>query len=139
MPRCIISSAPVSDTGGGRAQALLEQSQARQLIFSRRIYTPMNDGNAKTLPLLRTIDLFAAVWFAALNAVTFIAFGFDKWRASGSQRRVSEFSLALLGALGGLLGMNVFRHKTAKLTFKLKYGMALIPFVAEIWAWLHWR
>jgi len=99
----------------------------------------MNDGNAKTLPLLRTIDLFAAVWFAALNAVTFIAFGFDKWRASGSQRRVSEFSLALLGALGGLLGMNVFRHKTAKLTFKLKYGMALIPFVAEIWAWLHWR
>jgi len=49
----------------------------------------------------------------------------------------------LLGTLGGwpggLLGMNVFRHKTAKLTFKLKYALALIPFATEVWAWLHWR
>jgi len=56
---------------------------------------------------------------------------------------VSEFSLVLLGALGGwpggLLGMIVFRHKTAKLTFKLKYALALIPFAVEVWAWLHWR
>jgi uncharacterized membrane protein YsdA (DUF1294 family) len=92
---------------------------------------------------MSTIDSFAAIWFAVLNAVTFIAFGFDKWRASGSKRRVSEFSLALLGALGGwpggLLGMMVFHHKTAKLTFKLKYALVLIPFVAEVWAWLHWR
>lgn len=89
------------------------------------------------------MDLFAAVWFATLNAAAFITFGFDKWRASASKRRVSEFSLVLLGALGGwpggLLGMLVFRHKTAKLTFKLKYAAGLIPFVAEIWAWTHWR
>ncbi len=103
----------------------------------------MNGRNAKTFALLRTLDLFAAVWLIVLNAVALITFGFDKWRASGSKRRVSEFSLALLGALGGwpggLLGMSVFRHKTAKLTFKLKYALALIPFVAEVWAWLHWR
>jgi uncharacterized membrane protein YsdA (DUF1294 family) len=103
----------------------------------------MHGGNAKTLPPLRNIDSFVAVWFTVLNAATFIAFGFDKWRASRSKRRVSEFSLVLLGALGGwpggLLGLNVFRHKTAKLTFKLKYALALIPFAAEIWAWLHWR
>jgi uncharacterized membrane protein YsdA (DUF1294 family) len=35
--------------------------------------------------------------------------------------------------------MIVFRHKTAKWTFKFKYVLALIPFAAEIWAWLHWR
>jgi uncharacterized membrane protein YsdA (DUF1294 family) len=108
-----------------------------------RIYTPKHARNAKTFPLLRNLDLFAATWLTLLNAVTFIAFGFDKWRASAGKRRVSEFSLALLGALGGwpggLLGMNVFRHKTAKLTFKLKYALALIPFVAEVWPWLHWR
>lgn len=46
---------------------------------------------------------------------------------------------ALGGWLGGLLGMMVFRHKTAKWTFKFKYALALIPFTAEIWAWLHWR
>ena len=103
----------------------------------------MHRGNAKRLPLLRNIDSFAAIWFAVLNAVTFLAFGFDKWRASGSKPRVSEFSLVLLGALGGwpggFLGMNVFRHKTVKLTFKLKYALALIPFAAEVWVWLHWR
>jgi uncharacterized membrane protein YsdA (DUF1294 family) len=78
-----------------------------------------------------------------MNALAFAAFGFDKWRARRSGGRVSEFNLALLGALGGwpggLLGMNIFRHKTAKWTFKLKYAAALIPFAAEVWAWLHWR
>ena len=43
---------------------------------------------------------------------------------------------ALGGWLGGLFGMMVFRHKTAKWTFKFKYALALIPFAAEVWAWL---
>jgi uncharacterized membrane protein YsdA (DUF1294 family) len=92
---------------------------------------------------VRNADNIALVWFAAFSAVTFFAFGFDKWKASHSGSRVSESSLALLGALGGwfggLIGMLVFRHKTAKWTFKFKYALALIPFVAEVWAWLHWR
>jgi uncharacterized membrane protein YsdA (DUF1294 family) len=92
---------------------------------------------------LTTIDSFAAIWFATFNAAAFITFGYDKWRSSRSGPRVSESSLALLGALGGwpggLLGMILFRHKTAKLSFKFKYALALIPFAAEVWAWLHWR
>jgi uncharacterized membrane protein YsdA (DUF1294 family) len=77
------------------------------------------------------------------SIVTFLVFGFDKWRAGGGRRRVSEFTLVSLAALGGwpggLLGMNVFRHKTAKWTFKLKFAFALVPFGAEVWAWQHWR
>ena len=92
---------------------------------------------------LKIPDSLAAVWFAVFNAATFFMFGFDKWRACRSGWRVPESVLVLLGALGGwpggLLGMIVFRHKTAKWTFKLKYAFALIPFGAEIWAWLHWR
>jgi uncharacterized membrane protein YsdA (DUF1294 family) len=92
---------------------------------------------------MKNVDSIAAIWFAVFNVAAFVMFGFDKWRASGSKRRVSEFTLALLGALGGwpggLVGMIVFRHKTAKLTFQLKYALALIPFAAEVWAWLHWR
>ena len=122
---------------------VLEQSQARQPISGGRIYAPIHNRNGKTFLLLKNIDSFAVLWFAVFNVAAFIAFGFDKWRASGSNRRVSEFCLVLLGALGGwpggLLGMNLFRHKTAKLTFKLKYALALIPFAAEIWALLHWR
>jgi uncharacterized membrane protein YsdA (DUF1294 family) len=103
----------------------------------------MHGGNAKIPPPVRNLDAFAAVWFTVLTTVTLVAFGLDKWWASAGKRRLSEFTLALLGALGGwpggLLGMIVFRHKTAKLTFKLKYALALIPFAAEVWAWLHWR
>jgi len=85
----------------------------------------------------------AAIWFTAINALAFVSFGFDKWRATRSGRRVPESNLILLGALGGwpggLAGMSVFRHKTAKGTFKLKYGLALVPFAVEVWAFLHWR
>jgi len=88
-------------------------------------------------------DSLAALWFAAFSVLTFLAFGFDKWKASRSGSRVSEFALVLLGALGGwlggLLGMLVFRHKTAKWSFQFKYALALIPFAAEVWSWHHWR
>ena len=89
------------------------------------------------------MDTFAVVWFAAINVVTFLVFGYDKWRAGRSGQRVSELTLVLFGAIGGwpggLIGMNVFRHKTAKWTFKLKYALALLPFAALVWAWWHWR
>jgi uncharacterized membrane protein YsdA (DUF1294 family) len=89
------------------------------------------------------LDSWAAAGFAAINAVTFLAFGFDKWRAGRARPRVPELTLVALGALGGwvggFLGMNVFRHKTRKLTFQYKYALALIPFLAGIWAWWHWR
>ena len=92
---------------------------------------------------MSTPDLFALIWFVFFNAVAFLAFGFDKWRAASGGRRVPEFTLVLLAALGGwpggLLGMNVFRHKTAKWSFKLKFAGALLPFAAGVWAWWHWR
>jgi uncharacterized membrane protein YsdA (DUF1294 family) len=92
---------------------------------------------------LKNADSLAAIWFVSLNGVTFLLFGFDKWCAGRSGRRVSEMTLVVLGALGGwpggLIGMNVFRHKTVKWTFKFKYALALVPFAVEIWAWLHWR
>jgi uncharacterized membrane protein YsdA (DUF1294 family) len=87
-------------------------------------------------------DIIALGWLATLSLATFLAFGFDKWRA-GSGRRVSEFKLVLMAALGGWpggwLGMKLFHHKTAKPSFKFKFALALIPFAAGIWAWCHWR
>jgi uncharacterized membrane protein YsdA (DUF1294 family) len=95
------------------------------------------------LARLNTFDRFCIIWFVAMNVCSFTAFGFDKWRATASGRRIPETTLALLGAFGGwpaaVIGMKLFRHKTAKWTFKLKYGLALLPFAAEIWAWCHWR
>jgi uncharacterized membrane protein YsdA (DUF1294 family) len=92
---------------------------------------------------LKHFDVIAAGWLVAINFVTLLAFGFDKWRAGRAGERVSEFTLALLAAIGGwpggLMGMILFRHKTAKWTFKLRFALALVPFIAGIWAWWHWR
>jgi len=92
---------------------------------------------------LKIPDAFAIAWFAAFSAAAFVTFGFDKWRASRSGRRVPESFLVLLGAVGGwpggFFGMRVFRHKTAKGSFRLKYALGLIPFLAEGWVWWHWR
>ena len=106
-------------------------------------FTPATDAQSSPETRLKTFDTVALAWFAAFSVVTFLAFGFDKWRAKRSGGRVPESFLVLLGALGGwpggLLGMKVFRHKTIKWTFQLKYALALIPFATEVWAWLHWR
>jgi len=56
------------------------------------------------------------VYIALMSLVLFITMGSDKRRAKRGKRRVPEtrlFLLALLGgAVGGTLGMYVFRHKT---------------------------
>ena len=92
---------------------------------------------------MKFADKIVLFWFVVANAATFLAFGFDKWRARRSRKRVPESTLVLLAALGGWpggwVGMNWFGHKTAKWTFKLKYVVALLPFTAEVWCWWRWR
>jgi len=74
----------------------------------------------------------------AVNAVTFAAFGLDKWRAIRGRRRLPESWLlglcAATGIVGGLIGMGVFRHKTRKASFRWK----LVPVGAlnVLWLWL---
>lgn len=68
-----------------------------------------------------------AVWLVVIDLVTFLVFGWDKWKAKykekhAAARRVPErtlFLLALLGgSLGALLGMRVWRHKTLHRSFR---------------------
>jgi uncharacterized membrane protein YsdA (DUF1294 family) len=82
-----------------------------------------------------------AGWLVAANVVTFAMFGWDKWRARREKSRVPEFTLCLWGALGGWPGgwvaMLLFRHKTAKPSFLIKYSLALL--VCAGWLYLTWR
>ena len=63
---------------------------------------------------------WAKIWIAVLllilSVIAFLAFGFDKRLAIRQRRRVSEAALIFLtvigGAIGAMLGMNLFRHKT---------------------------
>ena len=65
------------------------------------------------------------------NILVFFLYGFDKYRAKKSRRRISEKTLVLTalfqGAIGAMFAMVIFNHKTSKVKFRF-----LIPlFVIE--------
>jgi uncharacterized membrane protein YsdA (DUF1294 family) len=67
-------------------------------------------------------------YLVIINLITGGVFAWDKRLARHGRRRISESSLLLYsllgGAVGGMLGMYVFRHKTRN--FKFKWGLPLI-------------
>ncbi|MBR6339549.1 MAG: DUF1294 domain-containing protein [Alloprevotella sp.] len=79
----------------------------------------------------RQLLLLLLCYLAAINAVAFIAYGIDKWKAKRGQWRIAETTLLLLAALGGSLGawlgMKVWHHKTQHKKFR--YGIPLIIFL----------
>jgi uncharacterized membrane protein YsdA (DUF1294 family) len=77
-------------------------------------------------------------WLLVANVYTFALFGWDKWRANKTgASRVSELHLlvasALGGWMGGLVAMLLFRHKTAKISFKLKFTASFLAWAMLLW------
>lgn len=72
------------------------------------------------------------IWIllAVMNLLSFALMGIDKMKAKRGAWRIPEKTLflatALFGGLGGVLGMQVFRHKTKHLSFKIGYPALLI-------------
>ncbi|MGX8852432.1 DUF1294 domain-containing protein [Amedibacillus sp. YH-ame10] len=70
--------------------------------------------------------MFLIVW----NIITFTMMGIDKWKAIHKEMRISEKMLLscslLLGSLGTLLGMIVFRHKIRKPLFYISVPVMII-------------
>lgn len=80
---------------------------------------------AIAMGLLLAVGLFLerlpwplALLYVAMGFVSFLAYGRDKKFAEGRQWRTSEATLLgidlAFGVIGGLLGQEVFRHKTRK-------------------------
>ena len=78
----------------------------------------------------------AAGYLAAVNLAAFALMGLDKRRARRGAWRISEKALflpaVLGGALGGLVGMRVFHHKTKHWYFR--FGMPALLIVQVILA-----
>ena len=68
------------------------------------------------------------LYLVAINVVTFLLYGIDKFKAQRSRWRIPEavlLGLAVVGgSIGAWLGMMVWRHKTHHKKFK--YGIPLI-------------
>lgn len=73
-------------------------------------------------------------YLIAINAVTFIFFGIDKWKAVHGKWRISEamlLGLAVLGgSIGAWLGMMAWRHKTKHKKFQLGVPVIMIMQIA---------
>ena len=71
------------------------------------------------------------IYLIAINVVTFIMYGIDKWKAKNSKWRIRETALLGLAVLGGSvgawLGMKVWHHKT--MHKKFRYGVPAIMII----------
>ena len=83
---------------------------------------------------------------AIINSYSFALMAWDKNRAKGDKRRISERQLlgwaAAGGSLGIYLGMRAFRHKTQKQAFRLPFFTIVAlqilsaAFLLYNWLWL---
>ena len=76
------------------------------------------------------------IWCFIMSFACFMAMGIDKLKARAKKWRIPERSLFLLaalgGALGGLLGMLAFRHKTKHRSFVIGMPLLLLLNIACI-------
>ncbi len=72
------------------------------------------------------IFYFLIIW----NIIVFFLYGLDKRKAKAHKYRISEkiliLSSFLFGAIGAVLGMNIFRHKTKHAKFKILIPVSLL-------------
>ena len=71
---------------------------------------------------------YSLYYLSAINVVTFVLFGLDKYYARKGNRRIREVTLMAMAALGGSvgawMGMRLWHHKTKHRKFR--YGIPLI-------------
>lgn len=89
---------------------------------------------------MNTLHSYLPYYLLAINAVTFIVYGIDKYKAKKAKWRISEATLLLLAVLGGSIGawigMKVWHHKT--MHKKFKYGIpAILLIQIALMAYLH--
>ncbi len=80
---------------------------------------------------------------AGISAATIALYGYDKRAAVKDRLRVPENVLHALAILGGspaaLLSRKVFRHKTSKASFRIRFWVIVVVQGAAIAAALWWR
>ena len=89
---------------------------------------------------MNTLHCCLAYYLLAINAVTFIIYGIDKYKAKKAKWRIPETILLLLavfgGSVGAWMGMKVWHHKT--MHKKFKYGIpAILLIQIALMTYLH--
>lgn len=83
---------------------------------------------------MTTYQIIITCVFAVMSVLGFVIMGIDKAKAKNGQWRVKEaalFAIAILGgAVGGTLGMYVFRHKTKHWYFAVFFPILALADIA---------
>ncbi|KIO50727.1 DUF1294 domain-containing protein [Flavobacterium hibernum] len=70
------------------------------------------------------------LYFLFVNIIVFFLAGYDKYQARKNKQRIPENTLFFLEAIGGtvglLLAMLLFRHKTSKTSFIVKFTLIFL-------------
>ena len=70
------------------------------------------------------------LYFLFINILVFIFAGYDKYLARKNKRRIPENTLFFLQLIGGTIGlltaMLLFRHKTSKTSFIVKFTVIFL-------------
>lgn len=111
------------DKQGPGLTAMLLQRGPRFLVIPAFLFIAL--AVASTVPVSPNWWLI----YAVASFTCFIGYGLDKHAAENKRWRVSETVLLLLGLAGGwpggLIGQEVFRHKTQKKTFRTLFWMSV--------------
>jgi uncharacterized membrane protein YsdA (DUF1294 family) len=87
----------------------------------------------------RGVPAWAALLYAGASLLCFVLYGVDKTAARAGRERISESMLLSLGFIGGwpgaIVAQQVFRHKTSKRSFRLRFWASVAANVA-IFAWV---
>ena len=71
---------------------------------------------------------YSLYYLLAVNTLTFLLYGIDKYKAKKARWRISEATLLMMAVIGGSIGawagMRLWHHKT--MHKKFKYGIPLI-------------
>lgn len=80
--------------------------------------------------ILKDSPHYLVPFLMSTNGATFFLFGFDKLLAASQKERIPErvlYVFCLLGgSIGGIVGMQILRHKTQKTSFQTIMGGILI-------------
>ncbi|KAF2328283.1 DUF1294 domain-containing protein [Flavobacterium nitrogenifigens] len=70
------------------------------------------------------------LYFLFINIIVFIFAGYDKSQARKNKRRIPENTLFFMELIGGtpglLIAMLIFRHKTSKTSFIVKFTVIFL-------------
>lgn len=79
---------------------------------------------------LQSIMINFRIFYLILNLTAFILFAADKKKAVKNRWRIKESTLLAIillgGAVGGAMGMKMFRHKTQKWYFKAAVAAGIL-------------